>query len=79
MIPIMKLIDWLDANKLTNADFAQRIGVSETAVYRYTRGQRRPEWHLLAGIYLETDGQVTPTDFMEDRDFHRFEDCEQAA
>src|SRR5574337_1701345 len=61
----MKLGDWLRANCVTRADFARRIGVSPGAVTLICREtdpwvSREPAERILA----ETQGEVTPNDFI---------------
>ena len=60
----MTLSEYLDANNMTGADFATRIGVSRQALHRYVNGERRPEWPVIERIAAATDGAVTANDFM---------------
>lgn len=60
----MKLSDYLSQNEIADTAFAERIGVSRQALWRYKSGERRPEWHILEAIARETSGDVTPNDFM---------------
>ncbi|HEU4341465.1 MAG TPA: helix-turn-helix transcriptional regulator [Candidatus Binatia bacterium] len=59
----MKLADYLKCHKLSAADFAERISVHETTVYRYLRGERIPNRDTLERILGETKGEVTANDF----------------
>lgn len=59
----MTLSDYLDANKITNAAFAARIGVSRQAVLRYRAGDRTPGHAEMAAIFEATGGAVAPNDF----------------
>lgn len=62
----MRLSDYLsDRPEITDADFAERIGVSRQALWRYKSGDRRPEWDVLAKISEVTNGEVTPNDFLQ--------------
>jgi 3,4-dihydroxy 2-butanone 4-phosphate synthase/GTP cyclohydrolase II len=61
----MKLGDWLKRNSVTRADFARRIGVSAGAVTLICREQGA--WisrETAERIVAETDGAVTPNDFL---------------
>ncbi len=61
----MKLGDWLKRNSVTRADFARRIGVSAGAVTLICREQGA--WvsrETAERIVVETDGAVTPNDFL---------------
>ena len=63
----MKLGDWLKANGVTRADFARRIGVSPGAVTLICRENRA--WlsrETAERIVAETQGAVTPNDFLID-------------
>jgi transcriptional regulator with XRE-family HTH domain len=53
------LPDWLQANHLTDAEFARRIGVSRVTVGRYCRGERHPHAHILVRIHRATHGEVS--------------------
>ena len=61
----MKLGDWLRRNGVTRADFARRIGVSPGAVTLICREDSPWMSRETAGrIVAETDGAVTPNDFL---------------
>ena len=62
----MKLSDYLDATKLSDAEFAVRIGVSRSTVSRLRRGEttnQLPSKTTIAAIARETKGAVTANDF----------------
>ncbi|MCX5571458.1 hypothetical protein [Kaistia nematophila] len=61
----MKLADYLAAEKISHAAFADLIGVSQAAVTRYARGARFPHRVVLAKIKAATNGAVTFTDFLD--------------
>jgi 3,4-dihydroxy 2-butanone 4-phosphate synthase/GTP cyclohydrolase II len=64
-IPDVKLSDWLTRNGVTRADFARRIGVSPGAVTLICREDR--SWlsrETAERIVAETEGAVTPNDFL---------------
>ena len=60
----MTLTEFLSANGLSHSAFAEKIGVSQVAITRYTRGDRTPRPSVLARIRKETRGAVTADDFM---------------
>lgn len=62
----MKITDWLTRNKISDADFAERIGVSRQALWRYKAGERIPKRGILDRIKDETGGDVQPADFFTD-------------
>lgn len=59
----MKLDAWLNANSLTELEFAGKIGRSREAVRRYANGERIPDRDTMPIIARETAGQVTANDF----------------
>lgn len=59
----MKITDWLTTNKISDAEFASRIGVSRQALWRYKSGERIPKRDIIERILHETDGEVRPADF----------------
>lgn len=61
----MKLADWLKQHDVTQAQFADDIGVSKGAVSGYCNGAGWPEKKTAEKIFARTDGAVTPNDFLE--------------
>lgn len=61
----MKLADYLQANSIPRAQFAERIGVSDESIRRYIVGDRRPTRRVLEKIALATACQVTANDFFD--------------
>ena len=59
------LADYLQEQSISTEDFAKRVKVDPISVGRYLRGERRPNWEVMRRIVKETDGSVTPNDFME--------------
>jgi transcriptional regulator with XRE-family HTH domain len=60
----MKLADWLEAQNISHQEFGDRIGKSQAAVSRYVAGKRMPDEETLIKIFEETNGGVTPNDFV---------------
>lgn len=61
----MKLKDYLALANLTEAAFAEQIGVSQAAVNRYCRGLRQPRRGHMQAIERATNGAVSPADFFD--------------
>jgi transcriptional regulator with XRE-family HTH domain len=61
----MKLASYLETNKIPDSAFAEAIGVTRQAVYRYRTGDRFPERPVLAKISEATGGEVTANDFVD--------------
>jgi transcriptional regulator with XRE-family HTH domain len=61
----MTLREYLAAPETTasHRQFAERIGVSSAAVWRYVHGERIPDKDIMARIALATGGKVTANDF----------------
>jgi transcriptional regulator with XRE-family HTH domain len=57
----MNLKDWLARNERTYADFAEEIGVSRAAVWRWAQGNRTPHPRLALLIEKHTGGHVPVT------------------
>jgi transcriptional regulator with XRE-family HTH domain len=53
----MKINQYLELHKLTDAEFARRISVTRAMVGRYRKGQR-PSPSMAARIETITDGEV---------------------
>jgi hypothetical protein len=58
----MQLADYLKANKISDDDFGQMIGVNRQAVHRYKTFGRFPKREVLAKIVAVTNGAVTAND-----------------
>lgn len=61
----MKLADYLSSTGVTQADFAQRIGVHQSAVTRYVAGHRIPKPQTAMKITKATGGAVTIEDLFD--------------
>ena len=60
----MKLKKYIKFKKTSNLDFAKKISVSPVSLSRYISGDRFPEKQILIKIFKETEGLVTPNDFV---------------
>lgn len=64
----MTLSDWMKLRDVTQGQLAGALGVSTATISRYCSGARRPEWDVMQRIYIHTQGQVTPNDFLFEPD-----------
>ena len=62
----MNLATYLSERKISDARFAELIGVSQVAVTRYATGKRVPRPEHMKRIREVTAGQVTPDDFFRE-------------
>lgn len=60
---LMKLTTWLETKNLSQLEFAQRIGVSDSQVCRWCRNETTPSLRAIKAIERETRRQVTSADF----------------
>lgn len=60
----MRLTAYLQENKISDAEFARRVGVSHSLVHRWKSGEKRPSMETAARIRDATDGAVSADDFM---------------
>jgi transcriptional regulator with XRE-family HTH domain len=63
----MKLASYLEANKLKDREFADRIGIDRSSVTHIRLGRRRPSFNVITAIHDATGGQVTYQDFVTPR------------
>lgn len=66
----MKFSDWMaepnpDGSKKRKGQVARKIGVHQTMVTLYAEGRAIPSPKVMANIYRETGGRVTPTEFYD--------------
>lgn len=61
----MKLSDYLKANGLTDAAFAEIIGVDRSSVTRMRAGGQIPSAPVMQEIAKKTNGEVTANDFFD--------------
>ena len=60
------LNDYLTANEITEAEFAELIGRNQSSINRLRNGISRPDWETARRIAAATNGAVTPNDFLDD-------------
>ena len=55
---MMNLTQYLKAENLTQAQFAERIKARQSTVSKLCTGEKRPSWDMAARIARATDGKV---------------------
>lgn len=61
----MKLADYLADQKITQTDFARRIGVSNSMLSSLLNGIRRPGFDTIQAIAQATENAVRPDDWFD--------------
>ena len=60
---IMTLKEYIQINKISQARFARRCGVSRSAINHFIAGRRYPNPETMRRILLASNGEVKPNDF----------------
>lgn len=60
----MKLKIYIAKNRLTQSEFAAKVGAEQSSVSEWLSGRKRPSWDMLERIAAATGGKVTPNDFL---------------
>jgi hypothetical protein len=66
----ISLAQWMETEGLDDEDVVDRLArvdvkTDRSSVNRYRRGQRRPEWDVIAGLKKISKGRVTADSFLE--------------
>lgn len=61
----MQLSQYLEENGLSYKQLSEQLGVTETSIYRYAKGLRKPRAEHIKRIFDVTEGKVTADDFYE--------------
>lgn len=61
---MMTFEEWLREEKLTVPEFAEAKGYEKQTLYNYLQGRRTPKPEEMRRIYVDTDGKVTPNDWV---------------
>lgn len=64
-VQAMKLSTWLSEQKINRSEFARRVGVSPAAITGWCDGSFWISKDKAQRVFDETNGAVTPTDFMQ--------------
>jgi transcriptional regulator with XRE-family HTH domain len=64
----MKLSDYMEMAKITDQDFAGRVGLERSTVTRLRNGKTVPSFQTLERIHAETKGAVSFNDFLHEQD-----------
>jgi transcriptional regulator with XRE-family HTH domain len=59
----MHILEYMEFRRITNAQFAKRLGISVTKFNQYAYGKTIPRREMMRKICLETEGLVTANDF----------------
>lgn len=59
----MQLLEFLYENDISQTDFAQRIGISQSSISKYLTGNVTPSVIVALKIQDETGGEVTCRDW----------------
>jgi transcriptional regulator with XRE-family HTH domain len=63
---IMTLKEYIQINKISQARFARRCGISRSAINHFIAGRRYPNPETMRRILLATNGEVKPNDFFNE-------------
>lgn len=61
----MKLDEYLKANNISGAEFAELIGVDAATVFRIRTGRVFPHRRTMQSIMTATDGKVSANDLIQ--------------
>lgn len=61
----MQLSQWLSEQKISRSEFARRVGVTPGAITGWCDGSFWINRDKARRIFEETDGAVTPNDFLQ--------------
>ncbi len=54
----MKLVEYLEKKKISKAQFAKKLGVTDSFMYKICAGSRRPSVELAREIIKVTQGKI---------------------
>lgn len=57
---------WMVANSITQVQLAKAVGTEQPTISRVVRGEREPDFALMAAIAEYTGGAVMPNDFVRE-------------
>ena len=63
---VMTLKEYIQINKISQARFARRCGVSRSAINHFIAGRRYPNPETMRRILLASNGEVKPNDFFDE-------------
>ena len=63
---VMTLKEYIQINKISQARFARRCGISRSAINHFIAGRRYPNPETMRRILLATNGEVKPNDFFNE-------------
>jgi transcriptional regulator with XRE-family HTH domain len=63
-MPNMTLDQFLTKKRISTTEFADKIGMHQTSIWRIRNGKQRPDWDAVERIMAATKGAVTANDFV---------------
>ena len=79
-IAARKLTTFLKIRGIARSAFAERVNVRSSTITRLLNGKRKPSLELADRIFQQTDGDVTPTDWIRpESDGSKDVDCRLTA
>ena len=63
---VMTLKEYIQINKISQARFARRCGISRSAINHFIAGRRYPNPETMRRILLASNGEVKPNDFFDE-------------
>ena len=63
---VMTLKEYIQINKISQARFARRCGISRSAINHFIAGRRYPNPETMRRILLASNGEVKPNDFFNE-------------
>jgi len=63
---VMTLKQYIQINKISQARFARRCGISRSAINHFIAGRRYPNPETMRRILLASNGEVKPNDFFNE-------------
>ena len=63
---VMTLKEYIKINKISQARFARRCGISRSAINHFIAGRRYPNPETMRRILLASNGEVKPNDFFNE-------------
>ncbi len=63
---VMTLKEYIQINRISQARFARRCGISRSAINHFIAGRRYPNPETMRRILLASNGEVKPNDFFNE-------------
>jgi len=63
---VMTLKEYIQINRISQARFARRCGISRQAINHFIAGRRYPSPETMRRILLASNGEIKPNDFFNE-------------